>query len=528
MYPLRFFWIVLLVCATASAQKNSDFDEMLIDATHMLYSQPQQTQKIVEHVIQNSEDPSEIIKAFLLQGRVFYVSGEYEQAVNATLEAKKRAEATQNKEMQVEVNAFGIHMLNLLGLDVAAEKYYEFTEAVLTEEEIGRYNFYLDGGKSLLLANKNIEQENYDDALNHLKEAKSFFEKIPKPTLVNQTQILQSELYLKAMPLDAAFAQLNLVLNNADEAYPNDFQKMVVLNQLGEVYFLRKEYPIAITTLKEAMAISESISNKVYQYEIVEKLAVNYLALEDSENFYAYKKIGNELANTVEIDEENAVNSVFNYTNENHTSKRDQVSYTYKRNSALLGGVLALILLAWLGLKIRYKSRTRQYQDFIKYFEKRQKAEINDSESNSHLPKKEVSKSLNIPKETEEILIQKLDKFENSVHFTKQDMSLAQLASQFDTNTKYLSEIINTHKDKNFNSYINELRINYIIDKLKSNRKYLQYKISYLAEESGFSSHSSFATVFKSVTGIPPTVFIDILKSQKHSSKQVKPYEHAE
>ena len=93
-------------------------------------------------------------------------------------------------------------------------------------------------------------------------------------------------------------------------------------------------------------------------------------------------------------------------------------------------------------------------------------------------------------------MVQKLTQFENSKHFTKQDMSLAMLASQFDTNTKYLSEVINTHKNKNFNSYINELRINYIIDKLKNNNKYSQYKISYLAEESGFSSHSSFATVF--------------------------------
>jgi AraC-like DNA-binding protein len=105
-------------------------------------------------------------------------------------------------------------------------------------------------------------------------------------------------------------------------------------------------------------------------------------------------------------------------------------------------------------------------------------------------------------------------------------MSLALLAAHFDTNTKYLSEVINTHKGKNFNSYINELRINYIIDKLKSNRTYLQYKISYLAEESGFSSHSSFATVFKSVTGISPTVFIDLLKSTKKNSRHI--YEEVE
>jgi AraC-like DNA-binding protein len=46
---------------------------------------------------------------------------------------------------------------------------------------------------------------------------------------------------------------------------------------------------------------------------------------------------------------------------------------------------------------------------------------------------------------------------------------------------------------------------------LKTEPGYLNYKISYLADESGFSSHSSFATVFKSITGIAPTTFIDLL-----------------
>jgi YesN/AraC family two-component response regulator len=90
-------------------------------------------------------------------------------------------------------------------------------------------------------------------------------------------------------------------------------------------------------------------------------------------------------------------------------------------------------------------------------------------------------------------------------------MSLATLAAQLDTNTKYLSETINKHYHDNFNTYINRLRINYIIEKLKNEPEYLNYKISYLAEESGFSSHSSFATIFKTITGIAPTVFIELI-----------------
>ena len=86
------------------------------------------------------------------------------------------------------------------------------------------------------------------------------------------------------------------------------------------------------------------------------------------------------------------------------------------------------------------------------------------------------------------------------------------MAKQLDTNTKYISEIIHTHKNKNFNTYINELRINHIIQLMKEDKKYLNYKVSYLAEESGFSSHSAFTVVFKSITGITPKQFISFLK----------------
>jgi len=94
-------------------------------------------------------------------------------------------------------------------------------------------------------------------------------------------------------------------------------------------------------------------------------------------------------------------------------------------------------------------------------------------------------------------------------------MIVQSLAKKLETNTKYLSEAINNHKQKNFNAYINELRINYIIGKLKNKPIYRSYKIKYLAEESGFSTHSAFAAVFKSVTGMSPANYIQLLKQKE-------------
>ena len=93
-------------------------------------------------------------------------------------------------------------------------------------------------------------------------------------------------------------------------------------------------------------------------------------------------------------------------------------------------------------------------------------------------------------------------------------MSLAFLASYLGTNTITLSKVINTHKQMNFNDYINGLRIRYIIERIKNEPQFEQYKIAYLAEVSGFSSHSIFSKAFKKSTGVTPSQFLGYLKEE--------------
>lgn len=80
------------------------------------------------------------------------------------------------------------------------------------------------------------------------------------------------------------------------------------------------------------------------------------------------------------------------------------------------------------------------------------------------------------------------------------------------TDSKYLSYVINTSKKKDFSNYINELRINYIIQKLKCISVYRKYKISVLSKDAEFSSQNKFSTVFKKVTTASPFVSIAYLE----------------
>ncbi|MCA6065988.1 helix-turn-helix transcriptional regulator [Chryseobacterium sp. RG1] len=118
-----------------------------------------------------------------------------------------------------------------------------------------------------------------------------------------------------------------------------------------------------------------------------------------------------------------------------------------------------------------------------------------------------------ISTETYNTILKKLSKFERSEKYLRKDINLTWLSNHLNTNTKYLSEVIKTHTEKNFSSYINGLRIRYIIKKLDEIPVYRDYKISYLAEECGYASSQVFAIAFKKETGVTPSYFIEQLKN---------------
>ncbi|WP_420571312.1 helix-turn-helix domain-containing protein [Kordia sp.] len=118
-----------------------------------------------------------------------------------------------------------------------------------------------------------------------------------------------------------------------------------------------------------------------------------------------------------------------------------------------------------------------------------------------------VKKDIGISEEIVQNIVSQLQKFEASQQFTKQ-VSLTELAKKFRTNPKYLSKVINGHYQKNFSSYINDLRVEYVVSKLKEDSKFRNYTIKAIAKEAGFGKTESFSKAFHKSTGIKPSYFI--------------------
>lgn len=107
-------------------------------------------------------------------------------------------------------------------------------------------------------------------------------------------------------------------------------------------------------------------------------------------------------------------------------------------------------------------------------------------------------------------IMDKLSNFENSKDFLK-PASLHSLAKKFQTNPKYLSKIININYEKNFSSYINDLRIKHLLKDLQKNDLLKTYTVKALAKKLGFTSTEVFSKAFKKHTGINPSNYLNSL-----------------
>lgn len=95
----------------------------------------------------------------------------------------------------------------------------------------------------------------------------------------------------------------------------------------------------------------------------------------------------------------------------------------------------------------------------------------------------------------------------NEKIFKNESLSLEDVALLLQTNSKYVSQIINERYGKNFYNYINTFRVQEA-QKLLLSAGWEKYSMLGIARMVGFGSKSTFNSSFKRITGFTPSDFI--------------------
>ena len=249
--------------------------------------------------------------------------------------------------------------------------------------------------------------------------------------------------------------------------------------------------------------------------EVYLNLARNYEKIGDRNHYTRFNEMHLALRDTVEGQARHAIGTAINAEQQDLSAS---VSQWRQYNKWL---VLGLVVLGVIGIGLVVWLLRRKYVQHTHYL-----AVIDELRSDRTQTRDQVTvepkANLSVPSAVAAEIIGGLREFEQREEFRNPKLNLSMLALTLKTNPAYLSAVIKMDKDQNFNYYINNLRIRYICRKIHMHRQYAHYKISYLAGDCGFSSHSAFSTVFKKVTGISPSAFL--AEAQKrHESQSVEP-----
>ncbi|QCX40627.1 helix-turn-helix domain-containing protein [Aureibaculum algae] len=340
-----------------------------------------------------------------------------------------------------------------------------------------------------------------DDVLDQLDSVSRF-----KMRVIAQ----RGKIYLKKEEFQKALLNLKEAEKMAYK-YDSVLAPAVVYYDLAETYFKINEKEKAIHTLEEGIAVAKprvKETSLTEDYKLLAKIYKETGNLEKSNEYYE-KYILNQTA----LEKSKDTISTSFHTQKLSNLEKEKISQNNKFYLFMsIGLVLVLILIAYILYLIKEKKKnTEKFNVLLSKFNQEEKSTLEIIDTKDKVLEEKVSAEVN--EETTYLILAGLQTLKEQEYFLRQDCNSYNVAKKIKTNTTYLSKVINSHFEKNFNTYINDLRINYAILRLKNDSRFRSFSVQSIAEEIGYKSADSFSKYFKLSTGLNPSFYIKQLNS---------------
>ena len=370
-----------------------------------------------------------------------------------------------------------------------------------------------------------ILKEDFKNAEAELKEAGAYFQKVGYQhqylTVLNNLGVL----YKKQKQYKKAIQNYKETLQLAQQLKNVNMQSTALLN-MGVVTALQKNYDRALTyvqqSLKLAVASNETDFSEIYQnmanlYELKGeyKKALKWLA--------RYTQHTDSILN---IKKYKAVEDIkLKYESEKKELLIEKISLENDKKQAVIlrerliaggGGLLFIVVIVFL-LIIRRESLLK-IESYKRLVAKNEQSRLENERSRAEkwkAPTKNGDSKILL--ETRKDVLDKLDLLIQQKFYTDIHLTLSSTAKKTDTNSKYLSQIINDRYASHFPNFINQLRLEEA-QRLLSDKNLNYLTIEGIAEQAGFRSKSVFNTFFKQVTGVTPSFYREQVQKEEKNS----------
>ncbi|MDC8099811.1 helix-turn-helix domain-containing protein [Chryseobacterium rhizosphaerae] len=462
------------------------------------------------------KNDAKIAYGYKYKGNYCYLKGEYPLALTYYLRAKEYTNS--NTEIYHILN-FNIGLLKLelkkqeeaIQLFLSYKNYLEknkltgslnylsctyalaYANSQINKLEISDYYVKLGFKKELGVRNKEIKsylllvsginaykRKNNQSALKSLREAS----KLIRNHSYSPQNLAISEFYIG-----------KILHNTNNKMFLNLFENVdsILIKTRGVTYELRDVYPLLIDYYKKS-------GDKEKQLLYIEHLLLIDSILNKNSNFLSIE-INRKYDTPILLRE-----------------KENLIANLNSKNNILFGlvGTAGLLLVAMSFLFLENRKKIKLYQNKASLLiQELDSAEAIDITPIKITDSQEKKNKITLPSDKFKGLSIQLEEFEYKKLFLDKRINLDTLSKEFNTNRAYLSKLVNELKGQNFPQYLNELRINYIIEELKKNKNLQKFTIAAIADEAGYNNVDSFTNAFKKITNTLPSYFIKALKEEE-------------
>lgn len=531
---IRFLTLILLLSASVLySQKKFDFEVEYERATLLAGKNPDSSEVVLNTIIEKAKKGKELeyaARAYNMKAYLYTLRADAQKCVefaNKSYELSEKINYDYGKALALRTLA-----IQSARLGMKADALQKFNQAVaLLKDDTSQEGYKVRG--NIYAAYMGLRDDDYNKKRNYYTQKvienyeKINDKKVRNGLLTNFYNSLANE-YSNQKKFDSSQIWIKKAL--AMRSGEDIEGKITTFLILAMNYEQQNKQDSALWYCKKSLDLARKHKFKEHELLVIKHLPNLYAILKDTANGKQVLVEASSLLTKNDSINQIAVNDIV--VNNDRSFKAKMGKYESRYHIVFCSAIVVLVLLGvFMVWYFRQKKKYRQMVQKI-YGEnqqhKRESAEkkgVEDSRIHGTLPEltrqtgensdESQYETLKISPEIEERILKSLDKFEKNHKFNEKGVSLYNLANSFNVNTKYLSAIIRKHKGLSFNKYISQLRINYIVDQLLNEPKFLKYRIQHLAELTGFSSHSAFSAEFKNLMGMHPSVFIRELKSVK-------------
>lgn len=459
-------------------------------------------------------------RAYQLAGSSYLLAGNVQKAMDANKVLVAIAEKSGDEELKKQA-MMSIDFIESIGGDSDAfvSKYKKQLNELLRNPQEGEQ---LDAWEKKVMITELMIGDSYFKMKNGDSSA-YYTRKALQKSLEKQDTCMTKALYIMlggAEILTGDYTNAKKSLDYASKyCLPiTKFDSLLIRGSYAKLAYKQGDYNNAIKHMEGALEtyeVSETAESFMDDYYMV--LADSYKELGDYKkaNFYFQKHVTTteQFGQVQDSIQRNSRALEFeSFQSELAQLQEEKETRTNYLIFVLLGASIVIIVLLFYLLKF-YKTKKANEVKFEALLAKinaaTTPAEIIDTKDEVLEEKASSDVSAEVTKQ----ILDGLKKLEEKEYFLKQECNSYNVAKKINTNTSYLSKVINSHYGKNFNTYINDLRINYAIVRLKNDVFFRSFSIQAIAEEVGYKSADSFTKYFKKDTGLNPSFYIKNIKN---------------